>query len=109
MSPGWKALARGIPGRRFASAYEERQRRRESGARRATVMAAGVALLLLGMLLIVTPGPGLLVILVGAWLVASESRAIAHALDWCELKARALLRTVNRRGRPPASPRSGSR
>lgn len=87
----WHELKSGTPGRRFVSFYEERHRHPEGQATRALVMAAGLALLLLGTLMIVTPGPGVVFVLLGASLVASESRGMAHALDWCELRLRAML------------------
>ena len=87
----WHELKSGMPGRRFASVYEERHRHPESQTVRALVIAGGTALLVLGMLMILTPGPGAVLMILGASLVASESRGIAHALDWCELRARAVL------------------
>ena len=87
----WQELKSGTPGRRFASVYEERHRHPESQATRALVIGAGVALVALGMVMVLTPGPGALFALVGASLIASESRGFAHALDWCELRLRAMV------------------
>jgi hypothetical protein len=90
----WNALKKGTPGRRFASVYEERHRRRAGTAARPAAVATAIALLFTGTLLVFTPGPGAAVILLGATLLASESLRVAHALDWCELKARAVLRRL---------------
>jgi hypothetical protein len=87
----WHELKSGTPGRRFASVYEERHRLPGRRAARALVIAAGMALVVLGTLMILTPGPGALFAVLGASLVASESRGFAHALDWCELRLRAML------------------
>ena len=92
----WHELKSGSPGRRFASVYEERHRHPEGQAARALVLAAGVALLLLGALMIFTPGPGAVFLLLGAALVARESRSIARTLDWCELRLRAVLRSIRK-------------
>ena len=51
-------------------------------------MLAGVAFLPL-------PGPGLLIIAVGALLMAEVSLSAARALDWLELKARRAFRKVS--------------
>lgn len=47
------------------------------------VIAAGVFML-------VAPGPGLLVVFLGAVLVAQQSLLAARTLDWLELRLRAL-------------------
>ena len=82
-------LLRGTPGRRFAVLH--RARRRRNVARKAAAIAGGSALILLGLIMIATPGPGLLAGLLGAGLVASESPAFARALDRLELRVRGLI------------------
>ena len=84
-----KSLVNGTPGRRFAVLH--RARRRRNAVRKAAAIAGGSGLILLGLLLMATPGPGLLATLLGAGLVASESPAFARALDRLELRVRAMI------------------
>jgi hypothetical protein len=50
--------------------------------------------MLSGFILLFVPGPGLLLIAVGAALLARESLAVARALDWLEVRGRRLARRV---------------
>jgi hypothetical protein len=94
-----KDLVRGTPGRRFSALH--RVRRRRNGALKALTIVGGMLLIVLGILLVATPGPGLLAGLLGAGLIASESLFFARLLDCFELRLRALLR------RKPSAPASG--
>ena len=86
-----RELLQATPGRRFTERY--RQRRHTGAAwRRPLSMIAGALLILLGALLMLTPGPGIVVLLVGATLIATESERAARALDELELKLRRWLR-----------------
>jgi len=55
-------------------------------------MAVGVLLCLTGVVMLVTPGPGLLALLAGAGLLAAESLALARVLDRAELWLRSRAR-----------------
>ena len=77
------------PGRRFTERYERRQRSGRN-TRKALKIAIGCLLLLLGILLLGMPGPGLLVLLLGAGLIAEQSYVAARALDKAEVRARRL-------------------
>ena len=90
----WRTLMEGPPGRRFTR-YHAHAHTRSSYLS----MAVGIATVLLGLLLTLTPGPGFLVLLIGAAIIAGQSRRLARALDRAELRLRRGLR--NRRG--PAS------
>jgi len=60
---------------------------------RALVIAGGVGLVPLGLLLSIIPlVPGTAISVVGAGLVAAESRTAARFLDWIELKLRHIVR-----------------
>lgn len=86
-----RELWHATPGRRFTDRY--RQHRRAGPAwRRPLSMIAGALLILLGALLMLTPGPGIVVLLAGAALIATESERAARALDELELKLRRWLR-----------------
>nr|WP_241696186.1 PGPGW domain-containing protein [Solimonas terrae] len=54
-------------------------------------LAAGVAVLAAGLILVPAPGPGLLVVAVGAALLAGESASVATWLDHGELRVRRWL------------------
>ena len=77
------------PGRRFTQRYERRQRS-GTNSRKALKMAIGCLVLLLGIVLLFLPGPGLLVVLLGAGLIAEQSYNAARALDKAEVRARRL-------------------
>jgi hypothetical protein len=100
----WRELRRGEPGRRFRARYERRHARaRHAGGRKWSVIVAGLLIALAGIVLLPLPGPGLLVIALGALLVAEQSVIAARILDSLEMRGRALIE----RWRP--SQRSGNR
>jgi UPF0716 family protein affecting phage T7 exclusion len=84
------SLLQGTPGRRFSALHRLRRQRRGRVLKTLT-MLGGALLVLVGVLLLPTPGPGLLTLLLGVGLIASESLAIARALDRLELRLRSLL------------------
>jgi len=84
-------LTNGTPGRRFNDRYAHAQRRRSRLAA-ALVIAGGIGLVIVGLLMLVSPGPGVLLMLFGAALLAGESARIARALDRMELALRAMWR-----------------
>lgn len=83
-----RELRRGRPGRRFQDYYRRHRERRRA---RTWVMAAGWALLVVGLPLVFTPGPGIPLVLIGALVLAAESRTAARALDRAELRLRLLF------------------
>ena len=85
-------------GRRFRAAYE-RHHERPNLARRILTIGAGIGLIVVGLLLLVLPGPGLLVAAVGAALLAEESLTVARALDWLDVRVTRLWRRWRRRRR----------
>ena len=84
-------LTGGTAGRRFSDRYVHAQHGRSRLAASLTILG-GIALILVGLLMIFTPGPGALLVLLGAALLAGESARLARALDRMELVLRALLR-----------------
>ncbi|HEY0179723.1 MAG TPA: PGPGW domain-containing protein [Dokdonella sp.] len=81
----WRAF-RALPaGTRFRRVYERRRGRRGGWPRRVLVVAAGCAALAAGVAMLVLPGPGLLVMLLGAGLIAGESLVAARLLDRIDL------------------------
>jgi hypothetical protein len=86
----WRELADGAPGKRFQSRYEKKHRDCRRGGRTLTWVAAAV-LIVTGIVLLVVPGPGSVLIVLGAALLAEESLRVARALDWTEIRIRRLF------------------
>jgi hypothetical protein len=88
----WRRQLHAFLARRSGTRFrrEHRRRRARPHALR-TVLAIGGGLLLLplGMAMLVLPGPGLIVILIGAALIAGESWRVARALDRIDFHASA--------------------
>jgi hypothetical protein len=92
----WQELKRGKPGHRFQGRYERANR--GGGPRKWLLIAGGALLILAGIVFLPLPGPGMLIIAAGAFLMAQESRAAARALDWIELRVRSVF-SLPRRSR----------
>jgi hypothetical protein len=86
----WRQLRDSRPGERFQDAHRRRQADASSW-KKPVWMAVGLAVFLGGVVLLVIPGPGIPVVLIGAGLVAREWGAAAALLDSVEVKIRALL------------------
>jgi hypothetical protein len=73
-------------GRRFRAHYE-RMRAKPGVFRAVLAVGAGLLLLALGIVMLVTPGPGFIVAAIGAALIAGESLVAARFLDRMDLFA----------------------
>lgn len=71
-----------MPAHRFRTKYEARRHSRRNPLVRVLSVVGGLALLVAGAVLMVIPGPGIPVALVGAGLLAREFRWAAVALDF---------------------------
>jgi len=78
---------------------------------RASVSAAGFALLAVGVVLVVTPGPGLVVIIAGLAVLATQFTWAERALDTVKARAAAAREAALRRvpGRRYRGPDAGAR
>ena len=94
----WRELREGRPGKRFQERYERicKERQGGSGGRRVVQLGVGLLLLITGIVLLLIPGPGVPLVLVGGALVAERSRPMARAMDRCEVIFRKMLRQVKR-------------
>jgi len=81
----WQQLREAEPGERFQQLHRRRHEASASGGQRRLRMAAAIGLILLGLVMMPAPGPGLLVVLAGLSLLASESLGTARRLDRLEL------------------------
>ncbi|HEX8384644.1 MAG TPA: PGPGW domain-containing protein [Rubricoccaceae bacterium] len=86
----WREVRSGEPGSRFQDQYERRQKSGRSPVRKGAVVVAGLVVLACGVFLLPAPGPGFLVVAIGAALVAEESLVAARASDWTEVRLRRL-------------------
>ena len=77
----WRAFRAEPAGTRFQRRYRRRAERPSGWLRKLGVMAAAVGLFFAGLAMLVLPGPGLLVLLLAAVLVAEESLLAARLLD----------------------------
>jgi hypothetical protein len=79
-------------GKRFFAFYDFRESHRDPGfsVSRALTILFGLALTIGGASIGWLPGPGGFVAILGLALLAQEFRPMAVALDWCEVKLRAL-------------------
>ena len=93
----WRAFRADPPGQRFQNRYWRRNARRSSIWRKLLVIVAGLALLAIGIVMLVLPGPGSLVIVLGAALVAEESLWASRLLDRCGLRIEHWIATVRAR------------
>ena len=77
---------------RSGTRFRRQHRRRQAHPhllRTILAVIGGVLLLLVGVVMLVTPGPGLLVMVIGAGLIAGESLIVARLLDRFDFYANA--------------------
>jgi hypothetical protein len=86
----WRCFRESPPGMRFQERY--RRTANALGWRRWAVLCCGGLLCLVGVLLLVLPGPGVVLLAVGAFLLAEQSESCARLLDRAELRLRRMLR-----------------
>jgi hypothetical protein len=80
MRAHFRAFLAARSGTRFRRQHRRRQARPHL-LRTILALLGGLLLILVGLVMLVTPGPGLLVIAVGAALIAGESLLVARWLD----------------------------
>jgi putative transmembrane protein PGPGW len=93
----WSSLKRGKPGSRFQEQYDKQRKEQKSGTGRAIRIVAGFLLLPAGLFFLPAPGPGFLVLALGAVLIAREFRWAAKILDRLELRGRGVFDWAKRR------------
>jgi hypothetical protein len=87
----WRGFKARNPGHRFQQQFSHRQVTSRSPIQKALFVAGGLFLIAAGCLFLFVPGPGLVVLLIGAFLIAQQSLIAARALDWTEIRLRNLL------------------
>lgn len=87
----WARLRDDPPGERFQRRYERRHEEGTTPLRRWGSIGLGMAVVAAGIFFLPAPGPGMIIVALGAGLIAQESRRAARGLDWIELRLRRLL------------------
>ena len=93
----WSSLKQGHPGSRFREQYEKERRKQKSTVGRVLRIAVGFILMPIGLFFLAVPGPGLLIIGLGAVLIAREFRFAAIALDRIEVRGRQVYKWAKQR------------
>jgi hypothetical protein len=84
----WRVFAAEAAGERFEKHYERKRLEERTLAGRLSWLAAGVFFVLAGIVMLFTPGPGLLAIGFGVTCFAQESRGVARSCDRMEMRVR---------------------
>jgi hypothetical protein len=92
----WASLKRGRPGSRFQDQHDKQRKAGKSGAGRALRIGLGALLLPAGVFFLPAPGPGMIILALGAVLIAREFRLAAKALDQLEVTARRVFGRLRR-------------
>ena len=93
LAAGWQHIKGGRPGRRFQDYYENMHLARRGVRRRIQSMLIALVLIAVGFALGFVPGiPGVILVFLGAAFISTQSRAVARALDWAEMRLRRMLR-----------------
>ena len=87
----WHRLRHAQPGNRFQDYHRVHQARMRTHASRLLSIVVGIAVITVGIVALPAPGPGSLIIAIGATFVARESLVVARLLDWLEVRLRAML------------------
>jgi hypothetical protein len=91
---------RSRPASGFEAHFARRQQTRPRGLhQKILAIGGGVLVMGAGLFFLLAPGPGLLIFLIGALLVAEESRTIARLMDGADLRLRRLAAWVLARWR----------
>ena len=96
----WHQFAAVPPGQRFEAHFTRRQQTRPRGLhQKILAVGGGVLVMGAGLFFMLAPGPGVLIFLIGALLVAEESRTVARRLDGADLRLRRLAAWASARWR----------
>jgi len=93
----WSQLKRGKPGSRFQDQFDRSQREKKSNVGRVFRVVAGFVLLPVGLFFLAVPGPGLVIIALGAVLIAREFGFAARLLDAIEVRGRRIITWASHR------------
>jgi hypothetical protein len=88
----WQEFMAAEPGCRFVERYWERQCKSQGKFNCGKIfnIVGGLIVALAGIFFIPAPGPGTLILVAGLGLIGSECLPLARALDWAEVRLRAI-------------------
>src|SRR5688500_8188394 len=87
----WRGLKAGQPGKRFQQQYKKQHATGTTPWHKVLFLGGGVLIMLAGIFFLPAPGPGWVIIFIGAGMVAQDSERAAKILDWCELRIRDVV------------------
>jgi hypothetical protein len=90
----WQKFKRRRPGARFRGMYVEHHASAKGPLVRAAYIVGGLVVVAVGLVALPAPGPGMLIVALGAGLIARESERLAHALDRLEVFLRRKWREI---------------
>lgn len=90
----WQKFKNRRPGFRFHGMYKEHQKSQTKPWKRVAYIVGGVVVLLVGIVALPAPGPGMLIVALGAGIIARESERLANALDRFEVFLRRKWREM---------------
>lgn len=90
LKTNWRELKDHEPGKRFQERYHRGHHTGKGGLRKLLFIGSGILVLAAGVFFLPAPGPGFLILLVGAGLLAEGSLVAARVLDWTEIRLRRL-------------------
>ena len=96
---GWRQFRSDPPGERFKAAFRRRQRSPRGPAHKLVAIGGGSMLVAAGVFFLPAPGPGSVILVIGAVLIAQESCAAARFFDGAEVRARKLAERLLSRWR----------
>lgn len=100
LKQSWGRFKAGLPGRRFQQQFRLRQRFGSGAARKALFMAVGILIVAAGIFLLFVPGPGIIILLIGAVLIAQQSSFAARAFDRIEIRLWRFIKAKFHRNAP---------
>jgi hypothetical protein len=84
LKTNWQQFKEAPSGQRFQMRFRQRQNTHRHALQKYLAIIGGIVLMATGLFLMAVPGPGVLVLAIGAGFVAQESRYAAKLLDAIE-------------------------
>jgi hypothetical protein len=97
----WYLFKYSDQGHRFQDRYRRARQRRQSGEApgwvRPGTLLVGALLVVGGFVLLPTPGPSYIIVVLGLWMMAGQLLFLARLFDWLEVRLRRAARGVKGR------------
>src|SRR5690349_2552064 len=86
LKQSWQSFKHSKPGERFKRRYYQNRQSGHSILRKIVFLGTGALIFIAGLFFLPAPGPGSIILIIGASLMAQESLSAARLLDWTELR-----------------------